>query len=155
MNDREHMFCGSGLPPQYRDEFVRSCGWASVTCIVVNAPLIGRLAQTSCERTLGTIAGGCLGFLAYDYGRRVFQGSLLAVDMYLIMTTAAVGSLSCYLAYSMGLDLTPKFFAMTFLLVTTGAHTYGSKCSLTLWHESDSCIVRLVYVSCMNSFTQS
>ncbi|GFH33705.1 uncharacterized protein HaLaN_33113, partial [Haematococcus lacustris] len=44
-----------GFPKDYLDELVRSSAWASVTCIVVNAPLIGRVAQTATERALGTI----------------------------------------------------------------------------------------------------
>ncbi len=34
---------------------------ASITCIVVSAPVTGRVAQVSLERTLGTVAGGLLG----------------------------------------------------------------------------------------------
>ena len=34
---------------------------ASITCIVVSAPVTGRVAQVSLERTIGTISGGILG----------------------------------------------------------------------------------------------
>ncbi len=43
----------AGLPHEYLDEYTRSCGWAGVTAIVVNAPLVGRVVQTSSERFLG------------------------------------------------------------------------------------------------------
>jgi uncharacterized membrane protein YccC len=43
---------------------VQSCNWAGATCAVVAAsPLIGKVAQLSYERTLGTLTGGMLGFL--------------------------------------------------------------------------------------------
>jgi hypothetical protein len=56
------------LAEQYReewgDEVVQSCNWAGATCAVVAAsPLIGKVAQLSYERTLGTLTGGMLGFL--------------------------------------------------------------------------------------------
>jgi hypothetical protein len=34
---------------------------ASITCIVVSAPVTGKVAQVSLERTLGTVTGGFLG----------------------------------------------------------------------------------------------
>eukprot|EP00879_Flechtneria_rotunda_P009260 GHRR01009694.1.p2 GENE.GHRR01009694.1~~GHRR01009694.1.p2 ORF type:complete len:104 (+),score=26.50 GHRR01009694.1:313-624(+) len=56
------------VPERYRaewgDEVVQSCNWAGATCAVVAAsPLIGKVAQLSYERTLGTLTGGLLGFL--------------------------------------------------------------------------------------------
>lgn len=49
---------------EWGDEVVQSCNWAGATCAVVAAsPLIGKVAQLSYERTLGTFTGGLLGFL--------------------------------------------------------------------------------------------
>ncbi len=54
------------LREEWADEVRQSCNWAGASCAVVAAsPLIGKVAQLSYERTLGTIAGGFLGFLAY------------------------------------------------------------------------------------------
>ncbi|KAL6760710.1 hypothetical protein V8C86DRAFT_3190339 [Haematococcus lacustris] len=114
-----------GFPKAYLDELVRSSAWAGVTCIMLTAPLIGRVAQTSTERALGTILGGSLGFIAYDYGRSIFPDAKID-DLFLSSAAAIVGMLSCFMAHALGLDMTPRFFAMTFILVTSGAPSYGS-----------------------------
>ena len=51
---------------------------ASITCIVVSAPVIGRVSKVSFERALGTICGGLLGYVAYLVGTNVSQASILS-----------------------------------------------------------------------------
>lgn len=49
----------------------QTCNWAGASCAVVAAsPLIGKVAQLSYERTLGTLTGGLLGFLVRQAGRQ-------------------------------------------------------------------------------------
>jgi hypothetical protein len=43
-----------------------------------------------------------------------------------VVSSAAVGVLSCYLAVLLNLDMTPRFFCLTFVLVTMGAPAYKS-----------------------------
>lgn len=53
---------------EWADEVVQSCNWAGATCAVVAAsPLVGKVAQLSYERTLGTVTGGMLGFLVRKF----------------------------------------------------------------------------------------
>jgi hypothetical protein len=40
------------------NDFKNSCKWAAITCVVVTVPIIGKVAQVSIERSLGTIIGG-------------------------------------------------------------------------------------------------
>jgi hypothetical protein len=42
------------------------CKWAAITCVVVTVPLIGKTAQVSLERTIGTVTGGILGFFVFE-----------------------------------------------------------------------------------------
>jgi hypothetical protein len=52
------------LRHEWGDEVKQTCNWAAASCAVVAAsPLIGKVAQLSYERTLGTLTGGLLGFL--------------------------------------------------------------------------------------------
>lgn len=52
------------LRAEWGDEVRQTCNWAGASCAVVAAsPLIGKVAQLSYERTLGTLTGGLLGFL--------------------------------------------------------------------------------------------
>ncbi len=50
---------------ELQNNVLQGAKWASITCIVVSAPVIGRVAQVSFERALGTICGGILGYLIY------------------------------------------------------------------------------------------
>jgi len=52
------------LRAEWGDEVRQTCNWAGASCAVVAAsPLIGKVAQLSYERTLGTLTGGLLGYL--------------------------------------------------------------------------------------------
>eukprot|EP00882_Tetradesmus_deserticola_P032897 GHRQ01037538.1.p1 GENE.GHRQ01037538.1~~GHRQ01037538.1.p1 ORF type:complete len:154 (+),score=48.84 GHRQ01037538.1:1272-1733(+) len=111
------------VPEQYReewgDEVVQSCNWAGATCAVVAAsPLIGKVAQLSYERTLGTLTGGLLGFLVYDYGIMLLPDSLDHVFM--VCCAAIVGFVSCWLSNRFKLDASMRLFVITFLIVSAG-----------------------------------
>lgn len=55
------------LRAEWGDEVRQTCNWAGASCAVVAAsPLIGKVAQLSYERTLGTLTGGLLGFLVSE-----------------------------------------------------------------------------------------
>eukprot|EP00798_Chlamydomonas_sp_ICE-L_P023100 gene23100-30298_t len=58
----------AAIPPEYASEFMRLAGWAEATAILVNDSLIGMIAQTAAEQTLGTISGGMLGYVVLCVG---------------------------------------------------------------------------------------
>ena len=63
----EHaLLCDADLAPRLGNNIVQGAKWASITCIVVSAPVTGRVAQVSLERTLGTVTGGLLGECTCD-----------------------------------------------------------------------------------------
>lgn len=45
--------------------------WAAITLIVLTAPVLGKVAQVSGERTIGTLAGGALGLVTVLVGREM------------------------------------------------------------------------------------
>ena len=51
--------------------FKQSMNWAAITCIVVTAPLIGKVAQVAADRLLGTVIGGFIGEGGREGGRGV------------------------------------------------------------------------------------
>ncbi|KAF6265087.1 hypothetical protein COO60DRAFT_1114641 [Scenedesmus sp. NREL 46B-D3] len=114
---------------EWGDEVVQSCNWAGATCAVVAAsPLIGKVAQLSYERTLGTLTGGMLGFLVYDYGIRLLPDGVDHVFM--VCCAAVVGFVSCWLSNRFKLDASMRLFVITFLIVTFGANSKDSKSAL-------------------------
>lgn len=104
------------LRAEWGDEVTQSCNWAGATCAVVAAsPLIGKVAQLSFERTLGTVAGGLLGYIVYDFGVLHLPDEYDTI--FLCTSAAAVGVLSCYLSNVFKLDASMRLFVITFLLV--------------------------------------
>lgn len=68
------------LRAEWGDEVRQTCNWAGASCAVVAAsPLIGKVAQLSYERTLGTLTGGLLGYLVRLNGPTDKGGSTPAV----------------------------------------------------------------------------
>ena len=60
------MFYGAGIEDKVlQNNILQGAKWASITCIVVSAPVIGRVATVSFERALGTLCGGVLGYILY------------------------------------------------------------------------------------------
>ena len=47
----------AGLHPRAANQWLQGCKWAAITCVVVTAPVLGKVAQVSLERTLGTVSG--------------------------------------------------------------------------------------------------
>ena len=82
--------------------------------------MIGKVAQLSYERTLGTLAGGALGYIVYDYGLYYLPDR--ADQVALPVAAALVAVLSCFLADRLKLDQSMRLFVITFLLVVFGAH---------------------------------
>lgn len=122
-----------GLAPRLGPNIVQGAKWASITCIVVSAPVTGRVAQVSLERTLGTITGGTLGFFVY-----MFDSNIDSWDdkMYLVALTSAVGFISVLIGRALHLDYSAKLFVMTFVLVVMAAE-----------HSTDAAIVAATRIS--------
>lgn len=60
------MFFPAGIEDKLlQNNILQGAKWASITCIVVSAPVIGRVATVSFERALGTVCGGVLGYVLY------------------------------------------------------------------------------------------
>ncbi|KAF8062102.1 hypothetical protein HT031_004362 [Scenedesmus sp. PABB004] len=120
------------VPERFRaewgDEVAQSCVWAGATCAVVAAsPLIGKVAQLSSERTLGTLLGGLLGFLVYDYGVLMLPATEAVQAGFMVACAAGVGALSCWLSMKFKLDASMRLFVITFIIVTFGAHNASSE----------------------------
>lgn len=54
---------------------MRRAKWGAITVVVVAQPVLGKTMQVSTERSLGTVAGGLLGFVCVLAGR-----SMLDID---------------------------------------------------------------------------
>lgn len=79
------------------------------------SPLIGKVAQLAYERTLGTLIGGFLGWLIYDYAVLTLPDT--AANVVLLVSVAGVGFLSCWLSMRFKLDASMRLFVITFLIV--------------------------------------
>lgn len=53
----------------------QGCKWAAITIIVVSAPVLGKVTQVSFERTIGTTAGGLLGYVTVILGHKMLEAS--------------------------------------------------------------------------------
>ena len=52
----------------------------------------------------------------YDYGVLVLPG--VSSDVLMVVSTAFVGAVSCYLSYKFKLDASMRLFVITFLIVS-------------------------------------
>lgn len=121
------------LAPRLGPNIVQGAKWASITCIVVSAPVTGRVAQVSLERTLGTITGGSLGFFVYVVDHNIDSWG---DQMYLVALTSAVGFMSVLVGRWLHLDYSAKLYVMTFVLVVMAAE-----------HSTDAAIVAATRIS--------
>lgn len=121
------------LAPQLGRNIVQGAKWASITCIVVSAPVTGRVAQVSLERTLGTVTGGTLGFFVYAADHNIVTWG---DQMFLVGLTSAVGFMSVLLGRAFHLDYSAKLYVMTFVLVVMAAE-----------HTTDAAIVAATRIS--------
>lgn len=120
-------------PPKLANNIVQGAKWASITCIVVSAPVTGRVAQVSFERTLGTVTGGFLGFLAYVVGHDI---SPIQDEVFLVIAASVVGFVSVLVGRALNLDYSAKLYVMTFVLVVMAAE-----------HSSEAAIVAATRIS--------
>lgn len=97
---------------------------ASITTVVVNAPLMGRVTQVGLDRSVGTILGGLAGFLTvwvhYKFLHSPLEGKAqLGLMLSFAAFWAAWGSVEAGWRIAK-LETTPRLFTLTFLLVAFG-----------------------------------
>ena len=102
---------------------------------VINAPVLGKVAQTGVERIIGTITGGICGYVVFRVGSNfwgpVSDGILLSISTMLVAATSVI------IAYKLSLDNSAKLFALTFCLVTFGSSsTQGARIA----HVTNRCL---------------
>ncbi|EFJ48876.1 hypothetical protein VOLCADRAFT_90583 [Volvox carteri f. nagariensis] len=136
------------FPPEYQmfaSNFRQSCNWAAITCIVVTAPLIGKVAQVAFDRLLGTAVGGFIGCVCFTLGPVATEGSCQSKLKY--STQVAVCKIlqqfhvfgafgggifislmsgvtiwgTTYLAFKHSLDQLVRFVQLTYIIVAFGA----------------------------------
>ncbi|KAK9805562.1 hypothetical protein WJX72_005167 [[Myrmecia] bisecta] len=107
-----------GWDSRVATQWLQGCKWAGITIVVVSAPVIGKVAQYSLERTLGTIAGGLLGYTVVVFGHSITE---LDDVWFTTCTTAVVAFSAAVGGHAIGLDYSFKLFVLTFLLVIMGA----------------------------------
>ncbi|KAK9807116.1 hypothetical protein WJX73_006825 [Symbiochloris irregularis] len=107
----------TGVSSRAAQQWLQGCKWAAITIIVVSAPVLGKVTQVSFERTLGTIAGGLLGYVTVTLGHKMLEAS----DIVFTGTISSlVGGGAVIAGWALGLDYSAKLFVMTFLLVVMG-----------------------------------
>ncbi|KIZ01688.1 hypothetical protein MNEG_6276 [Monoraphidium neglectum] len=85
----------------------RAARWSAITVILVASPLVGAVAKTGIERTIGTIAGGLLA-----------MGAVYANSLPLLCVLAFAATLVGYLAGAKyGREYSGKLFPLTYLIV--------------------------------------
>eukprot|EP00891_Asterochloris_glomerata_P007742 jgi/Astpho2/7742/fgenesh1_pg.00116_%23_10_t len=140
----------SGLHPRAANQWLQGCKWAAITCVVVTAPVLGKVAQVSLERTLGTVSGGLLGLLVVSVGSRIPQ----LPDIVLASVSAGlVGFVAAAGGWFLGLDYSAKLFVLTFVLVVMGAQTGADAALVAVTRISG--IVLGVFLSLIMSATDN
>ncbi|KAL6765926.1 Fusaric acid resistance protein-like-domain-containing protein [Haematococcus lacustris] len=105
--------------PEYADKIKQSCNWAAITCVVVTAPLIGKVAEVSVYRIIGTIIGGAIGYLAYSVGYWCLglYGAGIVVSCFSWVVVVP----TVYLAYKHQADQLSKFVQLTYIIIAFNA----------------------------------
>ena len=102
-----------GPLPRTQPELARSLSsalaWAGITAILISAPVIGKVARTSLERTLGTLLGGALALAV----AAAASPALFALALPLVAFAGAAGG------SALGLEYTGRLFGVTFLVVVS------------------------------------
>ncbi|KAG2489868.1 hypothetical protein HYH03_011670 [Edaphochlamys debaryana] len=113
--------CLQWSPEQHTlaDNFQKSCNWAAITCIVVTAPLIGKVAQVAFDRLLGTLVGGGVAYIAFTIGYHLF--SHRAAGVFISCGAATTVVATTYLAYKKSMDQLARFVQLTYVIVAYGA----------------------------------
>lgn len=122
----------------YAKQWIQSFKWCAITCVVVSAPVIGKVAQVGIERVVGTVVGGLTGYAVYMLGSQVWNETTDGIV--LSFGAAAVAYISCEAAQRLKLADSAKLFALTFLLVTFGAQDGVSALQVTISRISGICI---------------
>ena len=86
---------------------------------MINAPVLGKVAQTGVERIIGTLVGGICGYAVFRIGSNfwgpISDGILLSVAVMLMAAASVI------VAHKLSLDSSAKLAALTFCLVTFGS----------------------------------
>ena len=86
---------------------------------VINAPVLGKVAQTGVERIIGTLVGGTCGYTVFRIGSTfwgpVSDGIMLSIAEMLMAMASVIA------AHKLSLDSSAKLSALTFCLVTFGS----------------------------------
>ncbi|GFR45688.1 hypothetical protein Agub_g7103 [Astrephomene gubernaculifera] len=99
--------------------FRQSCNWAAITCIVVTAPLIGKVAQVAFDRLLGTLVGGLIGYMCFTTGFHLF--GVFGAGIFISLMAGLVVWLSTFLASRRPLEQLVRFVQLTYIIVAFGA----------------------------------
>ncbi|CAL8462165.1 g1696 [Coccomyxa elongata] len=110
-----------GVHTTYARQFSQASKWAAITCVVVNAPVIGKIAQTGAERILGSVAGGTLGYVVYEVGHRLWDPDTRTDGITLSIAAAMVAFSGIVVGKALNLAYSAKLYAIAFLIVTFGA----------------------------------
>ncbi|BDA46028.1 hypothetical protein COCOBI_08-1200 [Coccomyxa sp. Obi] len=110
-----------GVHTTYARQFSQASKWAAITCVVVNAPVIGKIAQTGAERILGSVAGGTLGYLVYEIGHRLWDPDTRTDGITLSIAAAMVAFSGIVIGKALNLAYSAKLYSIAFLIVTFGA----------------------------------
>lgn len=127
-----------GVHDHYAKQWIQSFKWCAITCVVVSAPVIGKVAQVGIERVVGTVIGGWTGYAVYILGSQVWNETTDGIV--LSIGAAIVAYISCEAAQRLKLADSAKLFALTFLLVTFGAQDGVSALQVTISRISGICI---------------
>ncbi|KXZ48693.1 hypothetical protein GPECTOR_26g596 [Gonium pectorale] len=100
--------------------FRQSCNWAAITCIVVTAPVIGKVAQVAFDRLLGTAVGGFIGMVAFTIGFHLF-GAGPGGSVFISAVAGLTVWATTYLAFKHSLDQLARFMQLTYCIVAFGA----------------------------------
>ncbi|KAK9857975.1 hypothetical protein WJX84_004815, partial [Apatococcus fuscideae] len=107
-----------GLTHHAAAQWLQGAKWCAITVIVVAAPVIGKVAQVSIERTLGTVIGGVLGYFAVIINRSI---TLQDDVIFGPLSAAAVAVIGVVVGRALKLEYSSRLFCMTYILVLMGA----------------------------------
>ncbi|KAK9843259.1 hypothetical protein WJX74_009376 [Apatococcus lobatus] len=135
-----------GLHLDYPRQWTQACKWAAITCIVINAPVLGKVAQTGVERIIGTLVGGICGYAVFRIGSNfwgpVSDGILLSVAVMLMAGASVI------VAHKLSLDSSAKLAALTFCLVTFGSSSVDDAFVLAITRMTGICLGVLLLEAC-------
>eukprot|EP00798_Chlamydomonas_sp_ICE-L_P030402 gene30402-35407_t len=124
-----HALILQGASSHIVDEIKKASNWAAITCVVVSSPLIGKVAEVSVLRVIGTALGAFVSFSFFTLGINTMSyywtSNLIALASPLIVVP------SIYMAFKTSLDQLAKFLMLTYVIVGYSA-TPGNSSALQL-----------------------